>query len=276
MPNSVNTNYGAMLALQNLNKTNRDIEMVQTRINTGLKVAGAKDDGGIFAIAQAMRADLAGLGAVKDSLNRGISTVDIALSAGEAISDLLVEMKAKALAAADGSLDTASRTALNEDFKALRDQIGTIVSNATFNGINLINNSTDAFQALANADGTSLITVLDEDLTLSGGTISLSATASFASMSQASDLASTVGGDLDRLNQALARLGTASKSLTIHQEFSTKLADEIEKGIGNLVDADLAKESARLQAFQVKQQLGIQALAIANQAPQSILQFFQF
>ena len=275
MTNSVNTNYGAMLALQNLNKTNKDIQMVQTRINTGLKVAGAKDDGGIYAIAQAMRADHAGLNAVQDSLNRGLSTVDIALSAGEAISDLLVEMRAKALAAADGSLDTASRTALNEDFKALRDQVDTIVQNASFNNVNLINNTTNGFQALANADGSSVITVVDEDLTLSGGTISLSVTASFATATQANNLASTVGGDLDRLNQALARLGTASKSLSIHQEFTTKLADEIEKGIGNLVDADLAKESAKLQAFQVKQQLGIQALAIANQAPQAILQFFQ-
>lgn len=275
MTNSVNTNYGAMLALQNLNKTNVDIQMVQTRINTGLKVAGAKDDGGIYAIAQAMRADHAGLNAVQDSLNRGLSTVDIALSAGEAISDLLVEMKAKALAAADGSLDTASRTALNEDFKALRDQVDTIVQNASFNNVNLINNTTAGFQALANADGTSVITVVDEDLTLSGGTISLSVTASFATSTEANNLASTVGGDLDRLNQALARLGTASKSLSIHKSFTTKLADEIEKGIGNLVDADLAKESAKLQAFQVKQQLGIQALAIANQAPQAILQFFQ-
>lgn len=271
---SVNTNAGAMLALQNLNKTNVTLEMIQNRINTGLKVASAKDNGGVFAIAQSMRADHAGLGVVKNSLDRGISTVDIALSAGESISDLLVEMKAKALAASDTSLDTASRTALNEDFKALRNQIAKVVANAEFNGLNLINNTTAGFEALANADGSSTLTVLDEDLTLSGGTITLTSTASFATATEANVISTQIQGSLDALNQALARLGTASKSLSIHKDFVTKLADEIEKGIGNLVDADLAKESARLQAYQVKQQLGFQALSIANQAPGAILSLF--
>jgi flagellin len=114
-----------------------------------------------------------------------------------------------------------------------------------------------------------------EDLSLSGATISLSATSSFATATEAADIASTIGTDLDRLNQALARLGTASKSIEIHKTFVTKLSDELEKGIGSMVDADMAKESARLQAFQVKQQLGIQSLTIANQAPQAILSFFQ-
>ncbi|MGD2131818.1 MAG: flagellin [Maricaulaceae bacterium] len=272
---SVNTNAGALAALRNLNATNSQLNQVQNRINTGLKVAGAKDDGGAFAIAQSMRADIAGLGAVKNSLSRVGSVVDTALAAGEAVSDLLVEMKAKALAAADTSLDTSSRTALNEDYKALRDQITTIVSNAEFGGTNLLNNTTTEITALANADASSVITVVDEDLTISGGIIGLTSTSSFASSSQADDLASTIGDALDSVNQALARLGTASKALEVHDTFVTKLSDELEKGIGNLVDADLAKESAKLQALQVKQQLGIQALAIANSAPSTVLALFQ-
>ena len=136
---TINTNAGAMVALQNLNQTNRDLETVQSRINTGLAISSAKDNGGIYAIAQKMRSDVAGYGAVRNSLDLAQSTTDVALAAGEAISDLLVEMKEKALAASDTSLDTASRTALNEDFKALRDQISTITSNAEFNGTNLIN-----------------------------------------------------------------------------------------------------------------------------------------
>jgi flagellin len=272
---SVNTNAGALAALQNLNTTNFQLANVQNRINTGLKVAGAKDDGGAYAIAQSMRADVASLGAVKNSLSRVQSVVDTGLAAGEAISDLLVEMKSKALAASDTSLDTSSRTALNEDFKALRDQIGTIVANAEFAGSNLIKAATLSLAALANADGSSKINITDEDLSLSGATVSLSVTASFATATEAANLASTINTDLDRLNQALARLGTASKSLETHSVFVGKLSDETEKGIGNLVDADLAKESARLQAFQVKQQLGIQALSIANQAPQILLQLFR-
>lgn len=276
MYNSVNTNYGAMVALQNLNKTNMQLQTTQNRINTGLNIASAKDNGGIYAIAQRMRSEVSGYGVVQDSLNRGISTVDVTLAAGEAISDLLIEMKEKALAAGDTSLDSASRTALNEDFKALRDQIATIVENAEFNGLNLIDGSaTDGFIALANATGSKTITVGTENLSLSGAIVTLSSTASFGTASAASAIASQIGTSLDLVNGALARLGTKSKALEIHQVFVTKLSDALESGIGNLVDADMAKESARLQSLQVKQQLGIQALSIANAAPQSVLGFFR-
>ncbi|MBO6765299.1 flagellin [Maricaulis sp.] len=271
---SVNTNAGAMIALQNLNKTNSELGMVQNRINTGLEVSSAKDNGGIYAIAQRMRSQVAGYGAVSNSLDLAISVTDVGLAAGEAISDLLVEMKEKALAAADASLDSASRTALNEDFKALRDQITTITSNAEFNGTNLINGSVTSISALANADGSNTITVSDANLTLGGGIVTVAATASFASAGDASTMVTTIETSLDNLNASLAKLGTASKSLEVHKTFTSKLSDSLEKGIGNLVDADLAKESARLQSLQVKQQLGVQALSIANQAPQTILSFF--
>jgi|TARA_R100000455_G_C6250808_1_gene107511 flagellin len=275
MTNSVNTNAGAMIALQNLNRTNMELEQVQSRINTGLAVSGAKDNGGIYAIAQRMRSEVSGYKAVQDSLNRAVSTVDVALAGGEAISDLLIEMKEKALASADSSLDTASRSALNEDFKALRDQITTIVGNAEFNGTNLINNTVSQVTALANADGSNTITVLDENLSLGGGIVTIAATASFATATQADTIASQLGTSLDNVNAALARLGTKSKALEIHSTFVTKLSDSLTEGIGNLVDADLARESAKLQSLQVKQQLGIQALSIANQSPQSILSYFR-
>ncbi len=275
MMNSVNTNAGAMAALQNLNQSNMELQQVQNRINTGLEVAGAKDNGGLYAIAQRMRAQVAGYGVVQQSLDRGEATLDVALAAGEAISDLLIEMKEKALGAADSSLDANSRTALNEDFKALRDQISTIVNNAEFNGLNLIDGSTTAFVALANQDGSNTITVTSENMSLSGAIVTVTTTASFATATQADNIASQIGTSLDNVNEALARLGTKSKSLEVHSTFVTKLSDALEKGIGNLVDADLAKESARLQALQVKQQLGVQALSIANSTPQTVLSFFQ-
>lgn len=272
---TINTNAGAMVALQNLNQTNRDLETVQSRINTGLAISSAKDNGGIYAIAQKMRSDVAGYGAVRNSLDLAQSTTDVALAAGEAISDLLVEMKEKALAASDTSLDTASRTALNEDFKALRDQISTITSNAEFNGTNLINGTVTSISALANADGSNTITISDANLTLGGGTVTVAATASFSSAGDAATMVTTIETSLDNLNASLAKLGTASKSLEVHKGFVGKLSDALEKGIGNLVDADLAKESARLQSLQVKQQLGTQALSIANSAPSSILGYFR-
>ena len=273
--NSVNTNPGAMIALQNLNKSNMELREVQNRINTGLEVASAKDNGGIYAIAQRMRSQVAGYGVVQQSLDRGDATLDVALAAGEAISDLLIEMKEKALGAADASLDTASRSALNEDFKALREQIDTIVNNAVFNGLNLIDGSTSDFTALANQDGSNTLVVTAENMSLSGSIVTLTSTASFATATQADTIASQIGTSLDNVNEALARLVTKSKAIEVHSTFVTKLSDSLEKGIGNLVDADMAKESARLQALQVKQQLGIQALSIANSTPQSVLSFFR-
>ena len=272
---TINTNPGAMIALQNLNKTNMDLQEVQQRINTGLAVSSAKDNGGVFAIAQSMRADVAGYKAVSQSLDLAQSTVDVALAGGEAVSDLLIEMKEKALAAADTSLDAASRTALNADFTALRDQIGTIVSNAEFNGTNLIANGASDITALANADGSNTITIQNEDLSLTGTTLTITAGTQINSSAAASAAATAIETSLNNVNASLARLGTGSKSLEVHNTFVGKLSDALEKGIGNLVDADLAKESARLQSLQVKQQLGIQALSIANSAPSSILGYFR-
>jgi flagellin len=273
--NSVNTNVGAMVALQNLNTTSRQLETVQSRINTGLSIASARDNGAIWAIAQSQRSQSSSLNAVKDSLQRGQSVVDVAISAGEQVSDLLIQMKAKALAAADTSLDSASRTALNEDFKSLRDQIAKVVSNADFNGANMIKASGTTIAALANADGTSKLTVAAQSLALGGANVTVAATASFGTATQANAMIATVNTSITNVSAALAKLGTGSKALEGHLTFISKLQDTLDAGVGNLVDADLAKESARLQALQTKQQLGIQALAIANSSTSSLLGLFR-
>src|SRR6476660_2273041 len=147
--NSVNTNAGALIALQNLNATNVELGQVQTRINTGKKIANAKDNGAIWAIAQSQRATSNALNSVKSSLQRGQSTIDVAISAGETVSDLLTQMKEKALAASDTSLSASARSALNEDFKSLRDQIAKTTANADFDGSNMIKASGDTIYALA-------------------------------------------------------------------------------------------------------------------------------
>ncbi len=272
---TVNTNTGAMIALQYLNQTNSQLQMTQNAINTGLKVATAKDDGATYAIAQDMRGDVAGYQSVMDSLNRGSSAVDVALSAGQSISDLLIQMKQKALSASDASLDTASRAALNEDFQALRDQITSIVNNAVFNGFNLVDGSTNMITALASSDGTRKITVSAENMSLSGSVVTISTTASISTQASASTMISTVETSLTNVNSALARLGSGAKKFSIQIDFVQKLSDTLTAGIGNLVDANMAQESAKLQSLQVKQQLGVQALSIANQAPQVVLSLFR-
>lgn len=273
--NSVNVNVGALIALQNLNKTNQDLATAQNRINTGMKVASAKDNGSIWAIAQGQRAEIGALNAVSQSLARGISSVDVAMAAGESVSDLLVQMKEKALAATDETLTSASRDALNEDFQALRDQITSVVSNAEFNGVNLLNTGATGFESLADASGTARLTVAAEVMALGGGIVSVGATQGIAAVSAATAALDDVNDSIAAVSAALARLGTKSKALETHATFVGKLQDSLEAGVGNLVDADLAKESARLQALQTKQQLGVQALGIANQAPQMLLGLFR-
>jgi flagellin len=274
--NSVNTNIGAMVALQNLNKTSSDLGTVQNRINTGLKVASAKDNGAVWAIAQNQRSNSGALNAVKDSLQRSISTVDVALSAGESISDTLLQMKEKALAASDTTLDAASRTALNDDFKALRDQLAKVVNNAEFNGANMIKATTPTtVAALASADGVNKITVAAQSLALGGANVTVSATASIGTQTTAAAMIATVNTSIANVSSALSKLGTGSKALSSHFSFVSKLQDTIDAGVGNLVDADLAKESARLQSLQTKQQLGIQALSIANSSSSSLLGLFR-
>ena len=272
---SVNTNVGAMAALQFLNATNSDLQTTQYHINSGLKVASAKDNGAVFAIAQNMRGNVAGYAAVSDSLNRGVSTVDVAISAGQSISDLLNELKGKALAASDASLDTSSRNALNADFTALRDQITTIVQNASFNGTNLVDGTTANFQALASADGTKKITVAGQTLALSGTIVTLTGTGTVSTQTKASTMVQTINSSIQNVNAALAKMAAGVKKFQIQNSFVSKLVDTLNAGIGNLVDADMAVESAKLQSLQVKQQLGVQALAIANSAPSIALSLFR-
>jgi len=272
---SVNTNVGAMVALQNLSSTSSQLQQTQNIISTGLKVSSAKDDGAIYAIAQNQRATVASLDAVTDSLNRASSSVDVAMSAGNSITDLLTQMKEKALAASDTSLDTTSRAAMENDFDSLRDQITSTIGNASFNGVDLLDGTTASIQALANANGTARITVAGQDMSLGGSIVTVGTTASFASATSASALLTTIDNSINNVSAALAQLGTSSTAVGNHITFIGKLQDSLNQGIGNLVDADMAQESAKLQALQTKQSLGVQALSIANQSPQLALSLFK-
>ena len=274
--NSVNTNVGAMVALENLNATQTQLQKAQNQINTGLKIASAKDDGSTWAIAQNQRAQVLSLDSVKNSLSRGQSAMDVAISAGTSISDLLSQMKALALSASDTGLNTTDRTALNDQFKSLRDQITTIVTNADFNGTNVIKSGGNTIYALANSDGTSKITIAAEDMSLGSTALgNVNTTATIGTATSANTMIGDLQTALDNVSAALAKLGTGSNALNTHMTFITSLQDSLNSGISNLVDADLAKESATLQALQTKQQLGVQALSIANSSTSVLLSLFR-
>src|SRR5215472_840890 len=231
--NSVNTNASALVALQNLSVTQTDLQATQNIISTGKKINTAKDNGAVWSIAQTMQGKVSSLDAVQDSLNRAQSTIDVAMSAGTQVSDLLTQMKAKVLAASDTSLDTVSRQALNADFKSLRDQIGKVVNNADFNGVNMVKSNGTTVYALANDSGSTKMTVAAEDLSLGGLTVTLSATASFNSATTASAFIGTIDTDLTNVNTALTKLGTGSNALSSHLSFVQSLQQSLQTGISN-------------------------------------------
>ena len=272
---SINTNVSAMLALQYLNASQAELRSAEQRIATGQKVATAKDNGAIFAIATTQRASSRALDAVRESLQRSQSVVDVSAASGEIISDLLIQMKEKALAAADAQLNTSSRAAMNADFVALRDQITKAVNNGGFNGANLLKAGAPDVAALADESGKSLLTVKAQDLSLNSATVKVTATTSVSTVTLAAGALSLVNASLQNVSLALAKLGTGGRALSTHLTFVNKLQDAIDAGIGNIVDADLAKESARIQALQTKQQLGFQALSIANQGPAQLMSLFR-
>ncbi|WP_295197761.1 flagellin [uncultured Brevundimonas sp.] len=273
MTTSIHTNTSAMIALQNLNRTNDQLAATQSRVNTGLKVQGARDNAAVWAVAQGQRADRGSLEAVTTSLNRATSIADVSLAAGEQISDILLELKQKVTAAADPSASTATRTSYNDEFQALLSSIDSFANNAIFDGANILDGSaTTTLNFLASADGAETIALDRQNLTVAG----LSLTGStLTSQANATTALAAVNAAITTSSARLAELGAQSKQIERHTTYVGKLSDALEAGIGNLVDADLAKESARLQALQVQQQLGVQALSIANQAPQVILSLFK-
>ncbi|HUN51679.1 MAG TPA: flagellin [Candidatus Sulfotelmatobacter sp.] len=269
--NSINTNTAAAAALEQLNSTRIQLAQTQQAVTTGLRVSGPQDDASSFAIALNLKGTIAGDTAVQTALSTGESAVNVAVNAGQSIADLLTQAKAKIVEANQSGLDATSRTALHNDFAALRSQINTIVATASFNGTNLIDSGATTLNVLSTADG-SVIAVSAQGLTSSALGIS---SADLTTSGSATAALTAINTAITTVANALAALGSAVSRIEDQSTFTGKLIDTLNAGVGDLVDADLAQESAQLQALQIKQQLGVQALSIANQTPQSLLSLFR-
>jgi flagellin len=274
---SVNTNQGAMVALQTLNATNRDLAKTQNAISTGLKVASAKDNGAIWAIANKLRSDVGAYDRVRESTDRAASVVDTAIAAGESIMELLNEMKGKALAGTQAGLSASAQAALAADFAQLRDQVTSIVANAVFDGQNMTNGAAAINNAvsLGDAAGGNAITVNGANIGLGGTIVTVTAGSVLTDATTSAAALTLVNASITNLGTQLATWGAGAKRLEVHKAFIGKLQDALNSGVGAMTDADLSKESARLQSLQVKQQLGVQALSIANGSAQTALSLFR-
>lgn len=277
---TVNINPPALNAIQALTTTNRDLNETQDRVSSGLEVSSARDDAIRFAVSNELRTEFRGYEAVRQSLDRATSSLDIAIAATEAISDILIEISENLAAASDISLSTDGRAAYRREYEELRDRIDVIISTAAFDGTNLIDGSLDDIVAITSPDASRNITVSHEDLSLGlslapGAIILIGDAETFASAGDAAALRTRIVTSLENVNGVLARFGAGAQALEGQRIFSDIISDTLETGIGNLVDANLARESARLQSLQVKQQLGLQSLSIANSRPEGVLSLFQ-
>ena len=278
---SINTNNGAMVALQTLKSINKDLSATQNEISTGKRIASAKDGSAIWAISKVMEADVAGFKTVKDSLAVGEATVAVASAGAEQIVSVLEEMKALAVSATS---ETADFTKIEAEMAEKQAQILSVIGASQFNGVNLLATDVDgnggtaltvlsSLDRVGNAAPTiSTISVATEDFEANLDVASRTAIADTASAQTA---LGEIEGYLQTAINGAADLGAAGKRIDGQSEFIGKLTDAMKSGIGALVDADMEEASARLQALQTQQQLGIQALSIANQAPQSILSLFR-
>lgn len=303
--NSVNTNVSAATALRQLGRTETDLAATRRRVSTGLRVASARDSGSNWSIAQSQRGDIRAINAILSSLQRGQSALDVSIAAGTRVSDLLIRMKEKALAASDSGLSPDALAAMNQDFVLLRDELARTVESAGFNGLNLVNADAEDREILAGlgmetkyipgktqiktrrgvttvtvkpgvyVTGRSTVTLPGESLALGGPNVTVSDIATVTDPAKLAELRTQIDASIRNVSNALARLGGAANTFERQQGFLRKLQDSLSAGVGSLVDADMVKESARLRALQTKQQLGIQALSIANRAPQVLTQLFR-
>jgi len=272
--NSINTNPGVFVALRTLNSVNRNLDTVQNRVSTGLKVAGALDDASNFAIAQGIRGELKALGAVTQGLNNAKGIGKVAIAGVTGISNLLQNVRSKLTELSNEGITTAQRDILTNDFNSLVSQAANFLDNAVFNGVNLLDTAGGSVNVntLSNLNGGTL-TLTVQDLrtavdALAGVTPTDAAAAQTAITTEYTNLESTV-------NTALGSLGAEVRALELQTQFLEQISDATEEGLGNIVDADLARESARLTSLQVQQQLSTQTLGIANQRPQSLLDLFR-
>lgn len=272
---SILTNSSAMVALQTLKGINSNLSKTQNEISTGKTVATAKDNAAIWAISKVMESDVNGFSAISDSLALGQSTVAVATAGAEQITDLLKQMKEKIVSATGSNVD---HTKLTAEVDELKNQVTAIITGSQFNGANLLNTAGGDIDILSSLDRDSSNAVTAQTITVASVDFEAGLDLSDIDVSDAAAATTSLAAIETHIQTAVdgaAALGASAARLENQSTFVSKVMDAMSNGIGSLVDADMEEASARLQALQTQQQLGIQALSIANQQPQNILALFK-
>jgi len=274
MSNSVNTNIGAYTALASLRITQSALNVASKQVQTGYRVADAADDASTFSVAQGIRANLQAYGAIQASLASGVGIGTVTQAALTSVSNLIGNLQAKITQLADGSISANQRTIYTADFNAMTSQVANFISQASYNGTNLLSAGSTAKTFLADTNATTL--TISSQSTVDAAFNTFAATANI--VATASDAAAGLSV-LSTFQQAVATsLGanaSETRTLTLQSSFVNAIVDSTTTGLGAIVDADIGKASAAVQAQQVRQQLGIQSLSIANQQPSVLLGLFR-
>jgi flagellin len=305
---SIMTNQSAMTALQSLTNTNKSMSQTQNRISTGYRVSNAEDNAAYWSIATTMRSDRDALSTVKDALGLGAATLDVAYNGMKSAIDVTKEIKNKLVAARQPGID---REKVQSEITELQNQLRSVAASSVFSGENWLSvDSSDAGYNASktmiasfsrsggdvsvgtisvNVDGSKLFDANDqsgildnEATTANGGTDFSVSTLNISAISDSDDdledleqMIGFVDEAINGMTTSASNLGAIKQRTKLQSEFVSTLMSAIDRGVGALVDANMNEESTRLQALQVQQQLGIQALSIANQNSQSVLSLFR-
>ena len=272
--NSVNTNMGAMIALQSLNRTNEELATTQKRISTGSRVADARDDGAAFAVAERVRSEVAATRSANEQLGGVKGLVNVASKALENVSTTLTSLREIIVKLADGTITSEQRTQYQGQAKELSLNIQGFIQDASYNGTNVLDTSV-VQKVVRNGTGDLYSFAAYKALTSIYNEISGANAYTTGDAKSAMTTTGAFGKAMTRTLTQLNNFGNYARYIDNQIGFNKQKMDAQESGLGALIDADLAKESARLQALQIRQQLGTQSLSIANQAPQALLSLFR-
>ncbi|MAI97980.1 MAG: flagellin [Nisaea sp.] len=272
--NSVITNSNAMMALRHLNDTNRQMAATQGRISTGLKINNAIDDSSNYTIAQGLRSDVKAMSTISQGLNNTKGAAQVALAGANSVSNLLADVRAKLVEMSNEGISASQRSILATDLNSLMSQVGNFISNAEFNGQNILTATSTNILTLSNINGGQL-TLNAQDIETDAQALATVAAAIAGATASASALAGSFVTLETTVNAALGGLGADIRAINLQNEFLGQVRDATEEGLGNIIDADMARESAKLSSLQIRQELGMQVTGIANTAPQSLLGLFK-
>ena len=274
--NSVNTNVSAQVALQSLNKTSDQLSATQKRISTGYRVADAKYDGAAFAVAERIRGDIAATTSANQQLGGVQGLLSVTNAALTNVSTTLQQLKGIVVKLADGTITADQRSQYQAQVKQLSNNIRNFFADASYNGTNILNVNTAATVNVVATGDAKYYTF--SSYTAIGQIYNVISTAdAYGAASAASALTATgaISQAISRTLTQLNNFGSYANYVDSQINYNKSILDAQTAGLGALIDADLAKESAQLQALQIRQQLGTQALGIANQAPQVLLSLFR-